>query len=172
MKRAFLPALFVLLLFGLRAAAQTYTVPVNYKFSSPADYKRYEPQVLETVDWLQNTPWTEEPVKRRLANAFLFKWIQGVPGIVMTIMPELINLTDKNNLLMAAFVGGYSKYAIEHPGYLKEEANNAAVRALIAKYRAEPTRKKDEDIEKLIRLERDGQLGYWVMNDYEKPQQE
>ena len=152
---------------AIAANAQAYKAPVNYKMSTPADYRRFEPDVIKTVDWLQATPWTEAPLTRRQATDFLFKWIQDTPTITMEVMPALIELTDKNNKLMAAFMGAYVKYAIEHPTYKKEDANVAAARALLAKYRAETTHKKDSDIEQLIKLEKDDQLEYWVRNEYE-----
>lgn len=156
------------LLFCLNANAQTYSVPVNYKMSSKADFERYEPEVVKTVDWLQATPWTEQPLLRRQATDFLFKWIQDTPTLTMEIMPLLIDLTDKNNKLMATFMGAYAKYVVEHPAYNKDDANLAATKALIAKYKAEPTHKKDNDIEQLIKLYKDDQLAYWVHNEYER----
>ena len=152
----------------LIANAQVYKAPVNYKMSAKADYQRYEADVIRTVDWLQATPWTEQPLLRRQATDFLFKWIQDTPTITVEVMPALMNLTDKNNKLMAIFMGAYAKYAIEHPTYNKDEANMAAAKALVAKYKAEPTHKKDYDVEQLIKLEKDDQLLYWVRNEYER----
>ncbi len=167
MTRLFTLTLIGAFLFCLAANAQNYKAPVNYKMTSKTDYQRYEGDVIRTVDWLQATPWTEQPQTRRQATDFLFKWIQDTPTITMEVMPALISLTDKNNKLMATFMGAYAKYAIEHPVYSKEDANLAATRALLAKYRAEPTHKKDADVEQLLKLEKDDQLEPWIRNEYE-----
>ena len=159
----------ILLLIGATARAQNYSVPVSYKMVSHDDFVKYEPDVIRTVDWLQQTPWTEEPQKRRAATDFLFKWIQDSPTITMELMPALMELTDRNNKLLAIFMGAYVKYAIGYPDYTKDAANFAAVKALIAKYKAEPTHAKDHDIEHLIKLDKDGQLQDWVHTEYEKP---
>lgn len=160
---------FALLLLAAKAVkAQTYAVPVGYKMVSQADYVKYEPDVVATVNWLEETSWTEEPQKRTAATDFLFKWIQDTPTITVELMPELMTLTDRNNKLLAIFMGAYAKYAIEHPAYNKDEANLAALKALMAKYKAEPTHVKDTDIERLIKIDKAGELEDWIRNDYEK----
>ncbi|MCJ8209344.1 hypothetical protein MUY27_06460 [Mucilaginibacter sp. RS28] len=143
-------------------------VPVQGKMVTREDYQRYEQDVVKTIDWLQETPWKQDPQLYSKATSFLFKWIQGTPTITMELMPPLVDLTDQNNKLMASFIGGYTKYAIQHPVYLKEDANMAAVKALFDKYRAEPDHKKDSDIEHLLKLEKEGTLKDWVINEYEK----
>ncbi|OKS87736.1 hypothetical protein [Mucilaginibacter polytrichastri] len=168
MKRHGMLTFILLLLAGATVKAQSYTVPVGYKMASQADYVKYEPNVVATVDWLQETSWTEELQKRRAATDFLFKWIQDTPTITVELMPELMTLTDRNNKLLAIFMGTYAKYAIEHPAFTKDEANLAAIKALIAKYKAEPTHIKDSDIERLIRKDKAGELEDWIRNEYNK----
>jgi len=50
--------LLALLLGGLPAvaSAQTFDVPAHYTLSKPDDYAQYEPQVLNTINWLEATP--------------------------------------------------------------------------------------------------------------------
>jgi hypothetical protein len=158
----------LLLLMGATVKAQTYAVPVGYKMVSQADFMSHEQDVIATVDWLQETPWTEDIPKRRAATDFLFKWIQDTPTITIELMPLLMNLTDHNNKLLATFMGAYAKYAIQHPVYNKDDANLAAIKALIAKYKAEPTHTKDIHIERLIKMDKPGELEDWIKNDYEK----
>jgi hypothetical protein len=161
--------IFIVLLFiTATVKAQNYAVPVGYKMVSQADFVSHEQDVIATVDWLQDTPWTEDIAKRRAATDFLFKWIQDTPTITIELMPQLMNLTDANNKLLATFMGAYTKYAIQHPVYSKDEANLIAIKALIAKYKAEPTHRKDSDIERLIKLDKTNELEDWVKNDYEK----
>lgn len=168
MKKAYWLILTFLTLFCALSKAQTYVVPVHYVLKSQDDFTRYEADIIKTVDWLQQTPWSQEADKRRQATDFLFKWIQGTPNITMELMPALINLTDRNNQLMAIFIGAYTKYAIQHPRYDKDDANLAAVKAVIEKYRAEPAHKKDIDIEHLSKYT-DTELKEWVLAEYERP---
>ncbi|WCT11250.1 hypothetical protein [Mucilaginibacter jinjuensis] len=158
----------LLLLMGATVKAQNYAVPVGYKMVSQADFVSHEQDVIATVDWLQETPWSQEAPKRRAATDFLFKWIQDTPTVTIELMPMLMSLTDNNNKLLAIFMGAYAKYAIQHPVYNKDDANLVAIKALIAKYKAEPTHTKDFDIERLIKLDKTNELEDWVKNEYEK----
>ncbi len=168
MKRLGTLTFVLLLLMAATVKAQDYAVPVGYKMVSQADFVSHEQDVIATFDWLQETPWTQDLPKRRAATDFLFKWIQDTPTITIELMPQLMSLTDANNKLLAIFIGAYAKYAIQHPVYNKDDANLVAVKALIVKYKAEPTHRKDSDIERLIKLDKTNELEDWVKNDYEK----
>ncbi|TSD65944.1 hypothetical protein FFF34_000670 [Inquilinus sp. KBS0705] len=166
------PVLFFMLFVCFKADAQAYEVPKNYKFKSNADYARYEPDILKTVDWMQLTSWTEEPKKTDEAIQFFLDWVRGTPAVTVNLGQASLRLSDKNPQLGFTYMAQYAKYALLHKDHFDHtKANLEALRAVITKYYKEPTHKKDDDIEMLMSLEQKGQLEQWIITDFEQQQQ-
>jgi hypothetical protein len=159
--------LMVLLFASLGASAQSYDVPKNCVLKTRDDYAKYEPDVIKTADWLQQTPWKAQPQKTEEANQFLLKWAKGTPAVTIRLVEAVMNLSDRNPQLGFVFMAAFSKYVLEHKG--DRDPNNAnikAVRAVIDKYKAEPSHKPDDDIEHLIELDTKGELNDWVISTF------
>ncbi len=159
--------LMALLFAGLDASAQSYDVPKNYVLKTRDDYAKYEPDVIKTADWLQQTPWKAQPQKTEEANQFLLKWAKGTPAVTIRLVEAVMNLSDRNPQLGFVFMAAFSKYVLEHKD--DRDPNNAnimAVRAVIDKYKAEPGHKPDDDIEHLIELDTKGELNDWVISTF------
>ncbi|MGZ3753174.1 MAG: hypothetical protein ACXVAU_17960, partial [Mucilaginibacter sp.] len=140
-----------------------------YVLKAKEDYPKYEEDVIKTVDWLQQTPWTEQADKRKEANAFFVAWITGSPNVSISIGSPLIKFTEKNSQLLIAFMGAYTKYALQHKSDLdKDLANATALRALMDKYTSEQDHVKDNAVEKLIKVEKDGKLADWIKTNFYK----
>ena len=149
------------------ASAQSFDVPKNYIFKTRDDYARYEPEIIKTADWLQQTSWRAQPQKMEEANQFLLKWAKGTPAVTIRLVEAVMNLSDLNPQLGFVFMAQYSKYALEHKeGLDTNQANIAAIRAVIEKYHAEPAHKRDNDIEYLMDLEAKGELNDWVISTF------
>lgn len=169
MKKLFLATFLFLLFAGYHASAQTYEVPKDYVLKAKEDYSKYEDDVIKTVDWLQKTSWSEQTDKRKEANGFLVAWLTGSPDVSISVGSPLVKLTSKNPELMISFMGGYARYAIQHKGDFNQDAANAAgLKQLMDKYANEPSHKKDNAIEKLIKINQDGKLNDWIKNNYYK----
>jgi hypothetical protein len=162
-----IPALFFA--FVLTAMAQTYEVPKNYILKTKEDYPKYNQDIINTVDWLQQTSWDEQPDKRKEANSFLIAWVTGSPSVSITVGSPLTKLADKNSALLITFIGGYTKYTIQHPDATDKNAPNVAgLKALIEKYKMEKNHVKDSSVEKLIKIDQDGKLEQWAATDFIK----
>lgn len=149
--------------FSLTALAQKYDVPENYVLKEKADYAPYETQFINTTDWLQATPWTTETDKRSIANKFLMDWMEGSPSVSIPIGHAVIELSEKNPDLLLTFMCFYAKYALQHKdGLDKNKAGLEAVKAMLDKYTMEKSHKKDGKLEKLIKINQDGNLESWV----------
>src|ERR1700679_3255172 len=109
MKKFYLLTTICLLAICFKASAQTYEVPKNYTLKTKDDYAKYEPEVIHTVDWLQQASWDEPIEKRKEANAFLMAWLTGSPNVSISIGKPLMDLVDKNKELLIIFMGGYAK---------------------------------------------------------------
>jgi hypothetical protein len=164
-------SLLVICLFALssKVNAQTFPVPENYTLKVKEDYAKYEQDIVNTVDWLQQAPWGEQDDKIKQANTFLIAWITGSPNVTIEVGSPLMKLVDKNKDLLVTFMGGYTKYCLQHKDDKnKANANAAALRALINKYQMEKNHVKDKAVEKLIQLDKDGKLDAWAATEYIK----
>jgi hypothetical protein len=169
MRKLLFIALLSLLAVSKGAQAQSYEVPKDYTLKAKEDYTKYEQDVINTVDWLQQTSWGDQPDKRKEAAAFLVAWITGSPTVTISVGSPLVKMCDKNPELMITFMGGFTKYALQHKDTPNTNAANVAgLKALIAKYQMEKNHKKESAVEKLIKIDQDGKLEEWAATDYLK----
>jgi hypothetical protein len=169
MKKFYFLTIISFLVFCTNTIAQTYEVPQNYILKAKEDYANYEADVINTIDWLQQTSWDDNPDKRKDANTFFVAWITGSPTVSIAVGKPLVDLCGKNKELLITFMGGFTKYSLQHKDAAnKNEANIAGLRALINKYAAEKNHVKDKAVEKLIQLDKDGKLEAWAGTDFVK----
>jgi hypothetical protein len=167
MKKIFRTVLLLTLFISVKASAQTYEVPKDYHFKKHEDYIKYEPDIIKTADWMMRTHWGTEPLKTEAATQFLLIWAQGTPDVLIELKQAIMDLSDANPQLGFIYMAQYSKYAIQHKeDFDSTKANIIALKAIIAKYNMEPTHKRDNDVEKLAELDKDGKLEYWITNDF------
>ncbi len=152
MKRLTLLTFFVLT--SIILSGQDYDVPKNYKFENKEAYKAYEPQIKETINWLQQTPLGKESNKRQEANAFFITWLTGSPNVSIDIDPRIVNFIGINPEMLVPFMTGWAKYSLEN-NYSKDNilGNKAGIEAVVAFYKKNRGYlKKDNNIEKYEKL--------------------
>ena len=154
---------------SFESKAQSYPVPENYTLKAKEDYAKYEPDIIKTIDWLQQTPWGDQP-ERKKANAFVVAWLTGSPAVSLTINSDiLMQYCNKNGELLMSYIGGYVKYALQHKSdFTVIQGDVEGVKAMIEKYNSDPGRIKDDKMEKLTKIDKDGKLEAWVKSDFEK----
>ncbi|GAB3572598.1 hypothetical protein [Hymenobacter daeguensis] len=117
------------------ASAQTFDVPAQYSFSKPDDFARYEPQVISTINWLEATPVNQDVSRRKQAQRFLLEWASGSPKVSIGLQPYLGELYGKQTDLLMAFMGGWTRYSLQHPGVADPLMLNAeGVQAMLKVY--------------------------------------
>ena len=145
--------------------SQEFNIPTNVKLETVDDYKTQESNILECINWLENTPVSQDSEKRIMANAFLMQWATGTPTVTIGIQSFQLDLTKKNADLLIIFMGGWIKHAIENPDKKDnvEESNLAGITSIIKVYTANKGDgiKKDKRIEKLIKMN-EIELQQWV----------
>lgn len=142
-------------------------MPVNYRFDKQTNYHLYELDIVKAADWLQKTHWGTETKKTEAVTQFVLKWAQGVPYITVELKPAIMDLADANPQLGFIYMAQYCKYTIQHPdNFNTVDSNVDALKAVIAKYQAEPTRKRDTQVERLIEIDKASQLEEWIKNDF------
>lgn len=153
--------------FTLTATAQKYDVPMHYELQTDADFIMYEQQVITTADWLQQTGWKDKRDKRQAARLFILAWVQGSRSVSVSINKAVNDLSDQNPELLFTYTSQYAKYALQHKNdFDKNTANLVALRAVIAKYNIEESHKKDDDVEKLAQINKEGNLASWISTDF------
>jgi len=158
--------LFLTILFIQLGFSQEFNVPNNVKLDSAEDFKKYEADILNCINWLENTPVNQNSNKRQNASAFLMMWATGTPTLTIEMQSYQLDLTKKNPGLLMDFMGGWIKYVIENPTEKNntQAGNIAGINSLIKVYSANKDNgmKKDKRIEKLMKLD-ESDLQKWVV---------
>lgn len=110
MKRVFVTL--AILLFGEILSAQTFVVPEDYVLNSPQDFRQYEQQIDQCIDYLYQTPLNKQIANRQNASDFFIKWIYGTPDISVVVYKKIIPFID-NKPLFEIFLCGYVKKDFE-----------------------------------------------------------
>jgi hypothetical protein len=151
----------LLLLVG-HAGAQNLLVPNDFDASKTTDFSKYNLDVLNCIKWLETTPMDKEETTRRSVNKFLLEWITGSPDVSISLKREVVTFSEKNPGLITVYMGGWTRYAIQSGNYRDSlNGNMAGIRSVIKVYKANPQFTKDLEIEKLIALDKKGELEKW-----------
>lgn len=157
MKKTILCSL--VLIFSLAIFAQDFSVPTNYKLEAPADFKTYEPDMLNGLDWLITTPITTELDKRKNVNTFVLAWMMGSPDVTIEVTQEVVTFLECDQCLMI-FMGGWAKYAVQN-NYSNDKVmgNFSGVESVIQFYKNNQGKMpKNTGIEKYMKLQEKGKL--------------
>jgi len=160
--------LLVILFLGLApiAQAQKFDVPENYQFNDKSDFEKYEPDFLKAVDWFERTPYNEQRLKRREVANFIMDWIEGCPYVVVETSDDINELGANNNDLLIMYLAGYAKYVLQsHMLGAETSARMAGMKALLAKYQKDKAFIKDKHVERLAKLDQQGELGAWLAEE-------
>ena len=146
------------------AFSQEFHVPDNYSFETAEDYKPYEKDVLNCVDWLIEMPMFQNPAKRKEASAFLLKWLMGSPYVHIEINPEIVTFAGSSPELLLAFMGGWAKYSIESENFDDKAGGNlAGLESVIEFYETNKgVLPKDKGVEKYAKMKKKGTLKQYV----------
>lgn len=145
--------------------AQDFQIPKDYNFDEPGGIKKYEKDILNCINWLDNTPYNEQVDKRKEAYTFLVMWISKTSDISIEINPNVVQFTDKNPDLMITFMGGWTRLQMEDPKTKKNYllGNIAGLKNVIRFYQKNKSAlTEDPGIEKLTQLQVKGGLEKWV----------
>lgn len=155
-KIIFLTSIFLL---SINCFSQEFTVPDNYVLEQEIDFKRYEKDVLNAIDWLYDTPANEQTKNRKEVNSFLLEWFTGCPYIFLEINTDIVNFVDNGDLLIM-FLGGWARYVIEAEDYDDDAAGCLAGMELAIDFyqKNSPHLQKDKNFEKYVKMHEKGTL--------------
>lgn len=126
------------------------------------EYKANEPNVIATVDWIENTPIDENEELHKLQYGLLLQWISGSPTVTLSLQGYVTEYAKKNSELLIVFMGGWAKYALQNE-YTTDalQCNLAGVQSMIKVYKTGKL-KKDKKMDELVKLDADGKLETWL----------
>jgi TPP-dependent 2-oxoacid decarboxylase len=163
MRNSFFLIFSCLLLSAMSLQAQNLITSSNFDSNNRANYKAYESQVIDAVDWLEKTPFDFEVEKRYQVLSFLTKWAQGTPSMSVMIMPYAQKLSKTNNQFLGLFLGGWARYKIQNPSENNEKIlNMAAIQTVLKSYKQGGF--KDIELDKLLDLQSNRKLEIWISN--------
>lgn len=154
-------------------SGQEFTVPGNYVLKVPADYGRYENDVLRGIDWIFQTPVDEQKAKRIEVNKFLMDWITGSPNVTIEINQEIMNFVRANPELLMIFLSGWTKHVLESRDNTSVLAGNVkGIESVIAFYGKNiKSLKKDPNVEQYARMKERGTLEKYIARKIEQANQ-
>jgi len=136
---------------------------------SKEEYTASEPNVINTVNWLEDTPLDQDADKRQAQTTLLVGWLTNAPQVSVTIDAKMMPFVTKGTeVLMVMFMGGWTKYCLQN-NYSKDrvQCNLAGIRSAIKVYKKGGL-KKNKDMQKLITLDDKGELEQWVKDTLKK----
>jgi|GEM_PF-1822608 len=151
---------------GLQLAAQN-TEPLM-KLPKKKEFKASEPNFIASVNWIENTPFNEEPEMHSHQYAMIVGWMSDSPTVTITLNGYLLDYTKVNKELLSFFMGGWGKYALEND-YSKDElkGNLAGLQSMIKIYKTGDL-KSDDAMQELVDLDEKGELEEWVKEKIKK----
>lgn len=119
-------------------------------------YTRYQAEVINCHDWLQNTPIDMQIAKRNEAKRFMTLWTTGCDDVHITLHTDFMYVSKVENEMMISYLGGWSKYALLHKDMAEEELEVqsclAGIEAQLALYKNnEKSFASNKDLKKFIK---------------------
>ena len=164
MKRLFITLALFIVTFA--SQAQNVEIPDEISLITPEDFKNSEDLLLQSIEWLNETPIDKQTKKRKEINGFVMRWLTESPSVSIEVKEGLAPLGCPDCLM--AFLTGWTKYSLEN-NYSKNKVNCAlaGIENSIELY----TKNKDvigknSEIEKLIKKQRKGKLRDFVESKF------
>ncbi len=138
------------------------------KLPKKKEFKASEPNFIASVNWIENTPFDEEPEMHSHQYAMIVGWMSDSPDVTITLNGYLLDYTKTNKELLSFFMGGWGKYVLGN-AYSKDElqGNLAGLRSMIEIYKTGKL-KSDDAMQELVDLDTKGELEEWVKGKIKK----
>lgn len=160
----------IILALTLQLSAQEVKIPTNYQLKAVEDYAPYKDSVKLVGNWLINTPLNQDIINRASAKKFMFTWVSGAPYTHIEIKPEFTMevMNDQSNSyandLLMNYIAGMTLVKIDDKDAEEVVAQEAGVNAMLAGYKTIRKESKNKFLEKLLKLEKKGELSEWIKN--------
>src|SRR5438876_12376245 len=109
-------AKFLYFIFLLLICSKTFSQDNGLLDSLPTTKEGFiksEPALINTINWLENTPLDQESDKRKLLNATFIGWVTNSPTVTVEVNSKITPMSKKNPDLLIIFMGGWVKYSLQ-----------------------------------------------------------
>ena len=125
----------LLLSFGYQLLyAREFPLPDNFKFDGHSDVHQFEPFIVPTVSWLQQTPLNADKDKRDVANTFVLNWLQRNPDINIGLPEYSLKFHDIDKQLLYLFMESWIKYTLETKDTNITDCSIAGIKSMLDYY--------------------------------------
>jgi hypothetical protein len=153
----------VLSFFTASVYAQRFEVPDNYSFDSKEGYHKYDHDIIKCVNWLEKTPPKETNGKIKSAGDFLVEWLTGCPYVHFQQNVRIDAFMDDSPELRIYYMGGWARYALQHPGQTdKVQCSMAGIRCALKVYKENSFLERDANVDEVANVDSQGKLQAWV----------
>lgn len=153
----------ILFFFSVTTFSQEFKIPENYKFEKKEDYRKYEADIINAIEYLENSKLNDNSEHRKKTNAFLLQYLTGSSDIKIMLRSYVMEFSEKNKDFLMIFMGGWAKYAINNEYDTDEfKGSLAGLKSVMKVYEMGEGIKKDRKVEKLIELSSEGKLEDWL----------
>ncbi|MCL2721192.1 MAG: hypothetical protein FWD47_07625 [Treponema sp.] len=144
-----------------------FNVPRNYSFETEEDFRRYEPDILNCINFLKNAPVNDLSNNRRNINTFLLEWLSGVPYLTVTINGSVLELCEVNNNFLIIFLAGWTEYyLLNQNNYNERNGYLAGIETILDVYTRGNDVRNDPAILNLVSIQKEGKLLNWVIERF------
>lgn len=121
-----------------------------------------EPNVIASVNWLEDTPINENEEMHKFQYGLLIEWMTNSPTVTLSLQPYVMEYTKKNSELLIIFMSGWTRYSLQNE-YATDalQCNLAGLQSMIKVYKTGKL-KKDKKMDELVELEAKGKLEAWL----------
>lgn len=163
-KRLLFLVFIFLVIFCNPVKSQYFEVPENYELNTKEDYAKYEKDVVDCVNWMENSPFDKDGEKWTNANTFLLKWLAGSSTVNIKVNSKLvIKDFDKNPQFMILFLAGWTRYSLKN-NYSNDPQRGyvEGFKTVIKVYKKGIGIVKTKDMDHLIKIFDKGKLENWI----------
>ncbi|MNJ82821.1 hypothetical protein D3C87_02310 [compost metagenome] len=121
-----------------------------------------EPNVIASVNWLEDTPIDENEEMHKFQYGLLVGWMTNSPTVTLSLQPYVMEYTKKNSELLIIFMSGWTRYSLQNE-YATDalQCNLAGLQSMIKVYKTGKL-KKDKKMDELVDMEAKGKLEAWL----------
>jgi histidine kinase/YXYXY domain-containing protein len=146
---------------GAVAMPQNSPLPGDFVFNTHADMNQYTRYIIPCVDWLQQTPLSEEKAKEReRLNDFVIKWLQVNPDINISMPEYSFKFNGINREFLCLFLEGWIKYTLQTKDTATVNCSTAGIKSMLDFYNTGKAAYmgKIDFLDNLAQIEKEGKL--------------
>ena len=156
-------ATFLVVAFMTPASGQGFRVPSHYSFDSKESYHDYDKDVIKYANWLEKIAPGDDDGNVKRAGRFFGEWLSGASYVQVQQNVRISGLFGDSPEYIKYYQAGYVRFALKNKDNAsKASCTYAGLKMVLKVYAENRGRKKDANLDDMLKLEDDGKLKNWV----------